>query len=216
MPLTTTSILTPPRVPTKRAPHLPPRLTGPYGTAKLRAITTEEVTVTVSRTAREGHEDALRAGLESLEASLREARGFLGAGLFVPQNSGPYQLVVRFSSTTALRAWENSEVRHRLLDDLSEHVSEVAVATVHTPQAFFDAQDSLRAAHPLRKLLHDALWATPASLLSFLVISPLISALDLGLRIAICIIVGTGLSAFVTSRVRAFVGRHRSRYAPLR
>jgi hypothetical protein len=95
-------------------------------------------------------------------------------------------------------------------------VAEVAVATAHTPQAFFDAQDALSAAHPLRKLLHDGLWATPVSLLSFLVISPLISALDLAARITICIVVGTGLSIFVTSRVRAWARKHRSRYAPLR
>jgi antibiotic biosynthesis monooxygenase (ABM) superfamily enzyme len=185
-------------VPTKRSPHLPPRLTGPYDTRKLRTITAEEVTVTVSRVPRLGHAASLRSGLEAVEASLRTAPGFLGAGLFVPQDEiGPYQLVVRFASPSALAEWEHSDTRHQLLDGLATHVAEVAVATAHTPQAFFDGQDALSAAHPLRKLIHDGLWATPVSLLSFLVISPLISALDLALRIAICIVVGTGLSVFV-------------------
>lgn len=217
MPSSPTPIRTRRPVPTKANPHLPPRLTGPYDTRKLRTITADEVTVTVSRTPRPGHAAALRAGLEAVETSLRTAPGFLGAGLFVPQDeSGPYQLVARFASPSALAQWEHSDTRHRLLAALAAHVAGVAVATAHTPQAFFDGQDALSAAHPLRKLLHDGLWATPVSLLSFLVISPLISALDLALRIAICIVVGTSLSIFVTSRVRSWARKHRSRYAPLR
>ena len=217
MPLSSSPTSTRRPVPTKRSPHHPPRLTGPYDTQKLRAITAEEVTVIVSRVPRPGHAEALRSGLEEIESSLHTAPGFLGAGLFAPQDeTGAYQLVARFVSPTALHEWEHSETRHRLLDNLASHVLEVAVATAHTPQAFFDAQDALSAAHPLRKLLHDALWATPASLLSFLVLSPLIETLDLGLRILICIAVGTAISALVTSRVRAWARKHRSRYAPLR
>jgi antibiotic biosynthesis monooxygenase (ABM) superfamily enzyme len=194
-----------------------PTLTGPYDADQLEAISSDPITVTVARLPKQGYETELADALSELAAAMQTQDGALGVGVFSPGSSGgPYQVVARFSDAQSLHQWEHSSDRHQILGTMSHMVDEVAVATAPTPKAFFNALDATSGAHPIRRLLHDALWAIPVSAVVSILISPFVAPLPLSVRILSYVITGTVLTRLLISPARDAVRRWRSRHAPLR
>ncbi len=189
--------------------------TSAYDTMQLAALS-DPVTVTVARTATEGHEKELAKGLEALAELAKKAPGSLGAGVFAPGTSvGPYQLVVRFENAGYLREWEDSPQRNEVLSAIDHTIEEIAVAATASPDAFFEAQVTHEPERPVHQIIADTMWFLPISLAIVLVLIPVVHNVPLVPRLLI-----TGLSASIAS----FIGvrplrnawrRHRAKKNPL-
>lgn len=196
-------------------PH--PRLTGPYDTGQLAAISSEPVTVTVARTPKTGCEEELEAGMDELASRAKQAEGGLGAAVLAP---GPgdrsYHLVARFEDAVALRAWEQSSERLDVLKALAPCVDEVSVATALSPDAFFEAVADSSVRPKFAKHSIDLLWVLPVALVIALVVAPHFSADPLVLRVLFSSIAGSVVYAALVSPVRRAWRRRRDVAAPLR
>jgi antibiotic biosynthesis monooxygenase (ABM) superfamily enzyme len=82
----------------------------------------EPVTVTVARRVAPGREADFASWCDAVTAAAATYPGHLGAGVLRPSRLGePWHLVFRFASAQALRTWEDSAQRRRLLE-AGEHL----------------------------------------------------------------------------------------------
>jgi uncharacterized protein len=87
------------------------------------------VTVVATRKVKAGHEPAYEAWLGRLIHEASALPGYLGANIVRPAAGGSreYTSVFRFGSIDYLRAFEESELRHRALAEIAPHVEADAV-----------------------------------------------------------------------------------------
>jgi len=94
------------------------------------------MTVTVARRVAPGQEGRFERWAEQLTRVASRFPGFLGAGLLRPGHVGEdWHVVYRFDSPEHLAAWENSDVRMRMLaagDDLMETIDVQRVSGLET------------------------------------------------------------------------------------
>jgi antibiotic biosynthesis monooxygenase (ABM) superfamily enzyme len=194
-----------------------PRLTGPYSTQQLKAITDDPVTITVEWTPVPGLEEQFRSALDALAHGCQGAEGSLGVALLEPgQNGGEYHLLARFSSATKLRNWEESQERRVLLEQLHPYVGEFTVAATHSPEAFFAAMVGTSSAPVHHRWILDVAWFLPASLLVSWLVSPYTGGLPLIVRVVIGSATVSLLYALTLGPVRKLIAHYQNRRAPLR
>ena len=89
----------------------------------------QPVTVVVRRRVRPGHEAEYEAWLRRLTENAHALPGYLGAQIQPPSPTGPREYVstFRFRSEADLRAFEESELRQRALEEVLPHVEADAV-----------------------------------------------------------------------------------------
>jgi antibiotic biosynthesis monooxygenase (ABM) superfamily enzyme len=194
-----------------------PRLTGPYTTAELEAITEDPVTVAVAWVSTRGNEEAFLAELEALAHAAQHASGALGMALLEPgEEGGEYHVVVRFKNAGALRAWEDSATRREIVGRLTPYVADAKVATTHSPEAFFAGLMGTTSRPVHHQFLVDLLWVLPVAFVVSFFVSPYTNALPVWVRILIGSVVGSLLYTFTLGRIRRVAERFSKRRAPLR
>ncbi len=87
-------------------------------------MTTEPVTVVVTRRVKPGREAAYEAWLARLIGDAATLPGYLGTTIQRPPSAGPreYTSVFRFASVAHLRAFETSDLRRRALAEVGDLV----------------------------------------------------------------------------------------------
>ena len=113
----------------------------------------EPVTVVVTRRVKPGHEAAYEQWLTQLIDEARRMPGYLGTNVQRPGPSGPrqYTSVYRFESVEHLQAFEQSEVRARLVAQVGPHVEADAVWERFTGMEFwFSAPPGTSVPQPVR------------------------------------------------------------------
>ena len=194
-----------------------PRLTGPYDTGSLPAITPHPVTLVVARRPRKEALEDFVFHLERLHGATEESPGCLGSGILAP---GPgdsyYHIIARFEDAVSLRSWETSQTREELLKDLLPYVDDVAVAAAPSTDAFFDALASTSSAPSPVKHTIDLLWAFPAALVVAILFAPHIASMPVLLRVLVSMAVGTLSYAALILPLRRYLAKRANRRAPLR
>jgi hypothetical protein len=101
----------------------------PHGDTSVSEASQEPVTVVVTRRVKPGCEQAYEAWLGRLIDASRQMRGYLGTNVHRPPPGGPreYTSVFRFDGVETLRAFEESEVRRRALEEVTSLVESDAV-----------------------------------------------------------------------------------------
>ncbi|HEX8697883.1 MAG TPA: antibiotic biosynthesis monooxygenase [Myxococcaceae bacterium] len=109
--------------------------------AAQREPKSEPVTVVVTRRVKAGHEAAYEQWLTRLIDEAKRMPGYLGVSIQRPGPTGPreYTSVYRFESVAHLQAFEQSEVRARLLAEVGPHVEADAVGRRFTGLEFWFA-----------------------------------------------------------------------------
>jgi antibiotic biosynthesis monooxygenase (ABM) superfamily enzyme len=101
----------------------------------------EPVTVVVTRRVKPGHEAEYERWLTLLISEAKRMPGYLGTSVQRPGPTGPreYTSIYRFESVAHLQAFEQSEVRARLLAEVGPHVEADAVGKRFTGLEFWFA-----------------------------------------------------------------------------
>lgn len=141
------------------------------------------------RRARQGREKDYEATIREMFAAMRAMDGFLGADLIPPEAPGTdYQVVVRFASEMALRAWDESAQRQRFharLVALAENEPEYRTLT--GLEAWFTPAVVPKSMHPPRGRMTVLTWLGifPTVSLYLWFLGPLLADLPFLLRTAI-------------------------------
>ncbi|CAN1210149.1 ABM domain-containing protein [Tumidithrix helvetica PCC 7403] len=83
------------------------------------------VTVDIVQVVKIGSEEAFEAVLTKLIQASESFEGHLGSNVFRssnPENQSEYRIIFKFDSLSNLRNWENSEVRHRLIESVKPFI----------------------------------------------------------------------------------------------
>lgn len=147
------------------------------------------VTRIARRRARAGLEREYEALVHEMFAAMREAPGFLGAQMIVPEApGGDYQVIAHFRTEADLKAWDESAARAALqprLCDAGENEPEYRVVT--GLEAWFGPQVIAPTTHPPRARMALVTWMGifPTVSLALWLIAPLLAPLPFLPRVAL-------------------------------
>lgn len=179
-------------------------LTGPFDTARLPVIAPDPVTVTVARTVAPGWEGEFLAWADEIVTAVRSAPGCLGAAVLHPGSAGgEYQIIVRFANGMALRDWERCDTRNELMERADRFVTAARIQRTVGVNEWFEAAAAARPKRPWwKRFFVDVAWVYPVSMLTALLVTPLLLKLPLPLRVLAGAMVITMLFQLVVSPLR--------------
>lgn len=190
-------------------------LTGPHDTGQLAAITVEPVTVTVERSPNPAFRREFAAALSKLAAAAEQAPGSLGAGVLAGAGGDdPWHVVFRFQDAVALRRWEASEERQKLLGQVQLYTTRTKVVSAPSPDAWFAASD-VPVESTVGKWARDVMWTLPIAALLTVTVVPLFGSLPVVVRVVLSTGVGAALYAGMIAPTRRWWRQRVVRKKPL-
>lgn len=171
-------------------------LSGHFDTERLPRVAPDPVTVIVARAVLPGTEGQYMRWAEEVLSTLREYPGCLGAGLLMPgREGGEYQIVFRFTDGIALRSWERSPERARLMARASVFVTRERVQRTVGVEDWFELRER---AEPKRswwkRVVTDVLWVYPLAIAAAALLTPQLGELPIEARV----LVSTAVMTVVT------------------
>ena len=186
-------------------------LSGPFDTSQLPRIAPDPVTVTVARTVLPGYEAQYLVWTDEVVATLRQARGCLGAGVLQPgPDGGEHQIVFRFMDGVHLRQWEKSPERQALMERAKHFVVSERVQRTVGVEDWFELSTRAEPKGPWwGRIVKDVLWVYPVAILASIFLAPAIAALPVVARVLVSSALITAVMRLAVNPVRGKIRARR-------